>query len=492
MTLSDSKNLSAHTMIVRFLLIFSPCLLISLFLSIRPTQAVFNGMINDEKTQDESAKLESMARYLDYLVGEVKAALGDMQGTEDVEWKKSMQEQLKYLEQIKAKLKNAKSPDEFEKELSNAEFEKFWKKTEELNVRYLKNLIRDPAREESIRATAIGKLVEDKNQTAIPLFFELAKNDSNARIRIRAAEALYQLGDRNAYETILGLFQHPDTQIRSLAVNMLVKYDEKRAAPHVIEAFTRLDRRKEEWNSFADALGRLGDSRAVEPLIRALDNEPYNFFIIRALGRLRDKRAVKSLKGVFERKKAAISSEEQIAKIVTAWALYQSGEKDYVDYLIERVNVAAAAPAKSVVIAEPYRQIAENPEYQRQVAEGKVMEFDWWAIRYLGLTGDPGAVEPLIRCLQSKDLGNVVLEAAKVLGRLGDKRAIKPLVEAAQRVDNGSVYNPVMILARAIVLFDDPHAQSAFDGLVPNKEQREEIRRAAKKAGYLGVFPAEE
>ena len=89
-----------------------------------------------------------------------------------------------------------------------------------------------------------------------------ALNDDSDKIRIKAAEALGELGHKEAAPDLITLLEHPSEEVRRAAI---------------------------------DALGLIGDPVAVEPLLQLVETSDPNevpLNAIWALGRIGDKRAV--------------------------------------------------------------------------------------------------------------------------------------------------------------------------------------------------------
>jgi len=145
----------------------------------------------------------------------------------------------------------------------------------------------------------------------------------------------------------------------------------------------------------ARALGKLGDPRAVEALVFALEDK--NDFLrkdaIEALGKLGDARAVRPLIVALRGEGAGT---HQTSADAAAAALAGIGE----------------AAAEALLAA--FKEEAE-PLVRLRVA------------RALGRLGDRRAVEPLVAALTDKEKF-VRQGAAEALGKLGDGRAVEPLI----------------------------------------------------------------
>jgi HEAT repeat protein len=77
---------------------------------------------------------------------------------------------------------------------------------------------------------------------------------------------------------------------------------------------------------------------------------------------------------------------------------------------------------------------------------------------YLGETGDPRGIPLLRRALQARDYA-IVMAASKGLAQIQDKDSIPLIIAACRRAPSGYASE----IARSLVYFDDPEAQSTVD-----------------------------
>lgn len=154
----------------------------------------------------------------------------------------------------------------------------------------------------------------------------------------------------------------------------------------------------------AEALGDIGDVRAVEPLIKVLDEPDGELHrgVAMALGRIGDARAVQPLMRAL-RNPCGLDTRTTLAKA------------------LEMIGVPAIESLVDVVKGsdtEPHVRLA--------------------AIKTLGEIGHVRAVETLIFAIkyQSEDM---VAEVATALGKIGDPRAVKHLLKACKRWRNDEV-----------------------------------------------------
>ncbi len=110
--------------------------------------------------------------------------------------------------------------------------------------------------------------------------------------RDRALDSLREFGP-DLIEPTLDLLEHPDDDVRAVALTVASVFEDPRIIPAMIGRLNDPD-----WwlrLTAADALGRIGDPRAVEPLIRALEDPEIKWAAIEALGRIGDPRALPAL-----------------------------------------------------------------------------------------------------------------------------------------------------------------------------------------------------
>ena len=150
----------------------------------------------------------------------------------------------------------------------------------------------------------------------------------------------------------------------------------------------------------ASALGKLGDNRAVNPLIAALKDRNANVrqAAAQALGELEDPGAVDPLIKTLNR-----GGRYQYVRLAAIKALGKIGDARATEPLINKI----------------------------QSNDGSVRDA---AADALGKIGDARAVEPLIKNLKSNNWGTREA-AARVLGEIGDARAVDPLLTSIRSTD---------------------------------------------------------
>jgi HEAT repeat protein len=174
-------------------------------------------------------------------------------------------------------------------------------------------------------------------------------------------------------------------------------------------------------------LGQLGNPRAVDPLIAALDRDlDMRREIATALGRIGDARAANALLGLLLDKSAS-------TRLAAVWALGQVGDTRAVEPLAAVLGSdvdqdVCQTAAESLVRLGDARGIGRGVpaliQRLRRDAQGKRFDFEK-ACAIVLKVGEP-AVEPCIELLQHGDT-DVQEVAIKTITELGDGRVDEPL-----------------------------------------------------------------
>ena len=234
-------------------------------------------------------------------------------------------------------------------------------------------------------------------------------------------------------EGLISALKFKDCNVRKEAAAALKKIGDTRALFPLIDVLEYRD-----WHDFyavmgsvretaAEALGVLRDRRAVEPLVKSLNDkdEEVRWKAAWALGNIGDIRAVEPL--IY-----LLYDKSWVVRRFAASALGKIGDDSAVPSLVEALHdedsdvrwkaVVALGKMKSAAV-EPLIEILKNEDWN---IRGRAAEA-------LGKLGDERALKPLINALvgRSKDRNKYVRgRAAEALGKLGDGRAIKPLTQA--------------------------------------------------------------
>lgn len=295
-----------------------------------------------------------------------------------------------------------------------------------------------------VRRTVAGALGQLKDNRCVePLIGFL--NDKDMDTRIAAIKSLGQLKNRRALEPLMAALSDENPQIRWNVAAALGEIGGSRAAAKLVALLrieptslvgefneswpnskmfvTLLDKETAVRENAAWALGKIGHSSAVEPLLSACKNRswgvplPVNY--------------VTDIQGQYhEERIAAVRDRRSHLRSNAAEALVMIG-KPAVPHLIsalqhENDNIRCTATAALGEIGdnravEPLLECLRDPDWLLR----------WYAAISLGKIADDRAVLPLVAVLQ-KDIGEVRSAAARALGMLKARQAVKPLIDALE------------------------------------------------------------
>jgi HEAT repeat protein len=221
------------------------------------------------------------------------------------------------------------------------------------------------------------------------------------------------------------------------------------------------------------------------------NGDTYDVEIIAEAGAVQ---AIPSLEEQFGRT-TDVSTKTEIAN-----GLVRLGDKHntYWNYLLEQATLAVDSDVPDALFSDPLgKTVDQNSELQAWAQAhnvsantaaqsalydlpGKVFE--------LADTGDPRGIPLLRRALQSRNYMMAVW-AAKGLAQIQDKNSIPLIIAACQGAPTGFASE----IAKSLIWFDDPRAQTAVDTYVP-KEHAKIFRQARaqgmKPFGWQMMDPA--
>jgi hypothetical protein len=154
------------------------------------------------------------------------------------------------------------------------------------------------------------------------LRYALAKMSSrDAWERMGAAQSLGWIGDVRAFESLIQALEDSDKRVRGLAARSLGRIGDKRSVGSLVDLLRDSD--SEVRSSAIWALGELRDSHAIKPILKRLKDREASvrYDAARALGKLRDPRVIKPLA-------QALNDKEQIVRRASAEALTRIGTRD--------------------------------------------------------------------------------------------------------------------------------------------------------------------
>jgi HEAT repeat protein len=253
---------------------------------------------------------------------------------------------------------------------------------------------------------------------------KMLEADADMEVRVKAARCLGRIGDARSVEPLVKALSNRNQTLAEEAARALGRIRDPRAVEPLIEALPRVTHFFS--GALPAALAAIGDARAVDPLLKMLaDRKDGCEHAAEALGKLGDARAVEPLI-------AALSDENDSLCQEAAAALAKLGDFRAVQPLIhalsdENVGRCQAAAAAALGRLGDVRAVQPLIGALSDDYDGQCQAA---AAQALGRLGDAEAVQPLIDALSDKGATGCHAAAAEALGRLGDGRAVEPLIEA--------------------------------------------------------------
>jgi HEAT repeat protein len=341
-------------------------------------------------------------------------------------------------------------------------------------LRSLWNIRRLGSRSYKARSRAVEALANLNDPRAAEPLRRLLREERIVNIQDGIIAALVRLGD---VESLIGVIEETACGRKEIA-EALGKLGDRRAVEPLIRLLASSQYARLE---IAGALGQLGDRRAVEPLVRALGDSDFEVRsgVARALVRLGDPRAVEPLI-------QALGSVDWSARSLVAESLPKLGGTSALAPLVEALGHKSGDVRASVAralgeLGDPravdpliqvlgdgsgevrmYAAFALSKLGERRL--GAAVSGPYEDLGGLGKCGDPRAVDPLIRALGSAKSKHETVDlrksAALGLGTLGDPRAVAPLVRAL-----GDWYGSVRLeAAKALHKLGEPLWQRVIQG----------------------------
>lgn len=335
----------------------------------------------------------------------------------------------------------------------------------------------------------------------------------------RAAEELGRLKAVRAVEPLVSVLIYrvkPDWsgfQLGCAVRDALVTIGGTRAVELLIAALnTNLEAPTLVW--VVETLGKLRDTRAVEPLIEVLeqntgntkDSEDVRYSVIEALGTIGDARAVQPIITTFWSR----DRRNYIAAFRALWNLRDAGVIEPLCGLLvhDDPDVCIAAAQFLGEIGDPraveplVAGLKSNAKAQREAysaiidALGKIGKpaadalleaLHHWnprvrsaAAKYLGEIRDPRAVAPLVVAFL-KDEDPVVRScAAAALGEIKNPSVVEPMIEALGDADDNTRISAAAILAAVLGETQDARAVQPLIGAL--KDKNSTVRAYAAEA----------
>jgi len=277
-----------------------------------------------------------------------------------------------------------------------------------------------------VRKTAVEVLFADYPvEQFIGGLIDLLYRDDNAGARNSAIEALTGLGGK-ATGPLLSAFKTDNRDVRKFIIDILGEQEDNREAlplmlealrdeddnvraaavehlgktgeTSVVDALVEMLGQGDLWTAYpaAEALGRIGDRRAVPQLLRALKRKPLREPVLNSLGRLADPSALPAIVALLE--DTSVNIRAQALKAATE--LYRRGVEG--DLIAGEIRKTLGVGAVQQLAA-----FAGSEKPQQRLS----------AVVLLGLMKDQTAYEPLLRVAEEEELADEVRNAFVCIGR---------------------------------------------------------------------------
>lgn len=230
------------------------------------------------------------------------------------------------------------------------------------------------------------------------------------------------LGDTESVTSYTGSVPALPTSAAKEALTLLVRIGKPAVEP-LISALR--DMNSEVRKNAAEALGQMGDARAIEPLIKILrdDNDTNARKIaIEALGNIHDARAVEPLLGSLSDRRTVIQNASFDALVKLAEAAKERLDAQPLGVMLEDKNTAVRQLAIANLAEIPSRDSAELLIPYLADPDTGIRNAVTEALREIG---EPAA-DPLVQTLAHEDISTVIT-AVVILGDFREKRAAEPL-----------------------------------------------------------------
>ena len=315
-------------------------------------------------------------------------------------------------------------------------------------------------RNNQVRKHAVQALGEIKDARAVESLIQVF-TDSDVDVLGDAVSALEKIGIASV-ESLIKALKDRDSQIRKLAVVALGEIRDARAVEPLIQVLS--DNDSNVRGEAADALSKISDTRAVEPLIHVLSDNDSNVRCkaALALGEIRDAKASKPLIHALlhdtdsEVRKNAAMALGDIRDPKTSEPLIQAfTDTDYqvrknAAISLEKIKVEGIMNSAAIEIL---MQSLKNDDRQIQGSAVRVLTNTWaiepliknlknddeiirqTAVRVLGKIKAVDAAESLIQMLKNDRSEAVREEVAIALGEIKSPKAVEPLVQAIKKDD---------------------------------------------------------
>ena len=257
----------------------------------------------------------------------------------------------------------------------------------------------------------------------------LENAEADIRLRCAAAAALGQSGNSAAVAPLVKALEDKKAPVRLWAAVALNGQSTAEAVSGLTKALQDEDDRVRV--RAADALAAVQDPKVIDPLVKAAGDQhaEVRTWAVIGLGNFSEKKALDALNS------ALLDSEVRV-RVAATDALGRTGSPQVTPQLIGRLNDFGEETEVRIAAARAIGSLRDSRAVPALI--GLIGDTDpkirQWVVSALGRIGDARAVEPLIAALND-DEPSVRGWAALALARFRDPRILAPLIKAAKDSD---------------------------------------------------------
>lgn len=180
-------------------------------------------------------------------------------------------------------------------------------------------------RDREVRVAAAQALGQAGNRSSVPVLLSLL-NDADVGMRTTAIDALAQIGDNRAVPELVKIVESGDERLREAAVIALGEMKSREATPALSRLLTDNDLSLRE--AAVNALGAIGDAQAVDGLLDSLRDEDQSVCLaaIQALAGIEDPRKIPALHEATESLNHLVAAAAKEALEPPTESMVESGE----------------------------------------------------------------------------------------------------------------------------------------------------------------------
>jgi HEAT repeat protein len=248
-----------------------------------------------------------------------------------------------------------------------------------------------------------------------------------AELRMAAANALGELGEREAVPALIERFEDADPRVRARAARAAGEIGDQRAVDALSELLA--DPTAEVRREAAEALGRIGSRRALQALLGLYDDadERVRRIAVSAFGKFDTDRPVDALV-------AALGDEAATVRRTAVYSLIELLANVPADrsHEIRETVVAELSETDDATVVAPLVDILEE-----STRDAQIRNTAWLLGRVMDSEDNHGAVDALIGVL-TEEGGTAQQFAATSLAAIGGPHVRRELLAVAEDPDAGS------------------------------------------------------